>query len=271
MKKMNFCQNTLLIGSGRLSTHLQFYCKDLQWNVIRSKSIKARNLKSNAPNLFVWHRQQTVAQLKLKLSQCDQVWLAIQDSALEAFIKKYLRSYSGDIIHFSGALEIPGSISVHPLMTFSHSLYPGDVYKKITWVHTSRIDWGWHFPFFKNRHRRIKPADKVFYHLLCVMSGNFLQILMNFTTDYFSRIGICKADLALYLQQSFQNQQASGWNGMTGPFSRKDTQTIEKHLNFISPAKNRIENRSLLTQKEKELFRQIYLNFQSLYAHRKAL
>ncbi len=263
MKKTVFCSKTLLIGSGQLSRHLQFYCQALGWTV--HKKFKPHQ-KSRKPLLFVWNRNQPLPVLAKALEECDQIWLCISDSAISDFIHQNLKNYRGKILHFSGALEIQGAISVHPLMTFSNQLYAESFYRQITWVHTQKLRWSWHFPGFSNPHRQISSADKVLYHLLCVLSGNLTQILLNTTSDLFSKMGLQQKNVTPFVLQSVFNQQALGWSGLTGPFQRNDQKTIQTHLQFLKST----TKSSIITTKQKKLIHQLYLDFYALYTQGKA-
>ena len=264
MKTSHFCQKTLLIGNGRLSHHLQFYCQSLNWTVHRK--FKSQQ-KSKRPLLYVWHRSQSLKTLQAALAECDQVWLAISDSAIHELIQKNLQTYGGKILHFSGALEVPQALSVHPMMTFSHKLYPKNFYSQITWVHTQKLNWKWHFPFFKNPHRQIPASEKIAYHLLCVLSGNFTQILLNTTSDLFSKLGLNPKEISPYTMQSVLNQQQAGWRGLTGPFVRRDQKTIQSHLEYLKSSKKS----KVMTTSQKKQIQKLYLDFYSLYFKGKAL
>lgn len=269
MKTPVYCRKTLLIGSGRLSQHLQFYCQSLGWDVQTThRPLKLKSQpRSPRPMLFTWNRKRPKSHLHAALVECDQVWLAVSDSALETVIQTDLQGYRGKIVHFSGALEIPETLSVHPLMTFTHQLYAKSFYPQITWVHTQKIRWNWHFPLFLNPHRLISSKEKTAYHLLCVLSGNLPQILLNTATDFFAKLGLRQKDIAPYILQSIFNQQAHGWNGLTGPFVRQDQKTIQSHLKYLKSKQKSV----VMTNKQKKLIQKIYLDFYSLYINGKAL
>lgn len=270
MKKKYTHSKTLLIGSGRLAKHISYYCHTLNWKIHPKIPVSMRRLHlesaESVPHLYHWSRKHKLQSLLQALDEFDQIWLAIADSAIQDFVRAHLQSFRGKIFHFSGALEVPGTLSVHPLMTFAKKLYPPDIYPKILWVHTTHFSWQTHFPGFSNKHVQIQPEHKIVYHLLCVMLGNFTQILFNTVLEQFLRIGINKNNLSLYIQKNLENQYLYGWDGLTGPFARDDQSTIRSHLNILS----RNQPNSFFSPARQRLFKKIYLDFQSLYQHRKS-
>src|SRR5688572_4775845 len=109
-------RQVLLIGSGRLSRHLQFYFTQI-----------------SLP-FTVWSRKHhDEAELRKKIASCSHVLIAIRDDALESFISSH--DFTGKtVVHFSGSLVVEGAYGAHPLMTFGPDLYDLDVYKNISFV-----------------------------------------------------------------------------------------------------------------------------------------
>ena len=102
----------LIIGSGRTSKHFAHYFQLL------------------ALNFQTWSRSEPWALLETRLEKASHVLLLISDSALAGFYQENLKHLNKVVIHFSGALELDGMISAHPLMTFTNELYDLHTYQK---------------------------------------------------------------------------------------------------------------------------------------------
>lgn len=198
----------LLVGDGRLARHLAHYLTLLglpfdQWS----------------------RRQGPPSALRDYADRASHVLLAISDSALAAFVEDHPDLHN--CFHFSGALTIAGATSVHPLMTFSHELYPLDVYKSIPFICEAES-----LPGFPNRSFALDPAMKPLYHALCVMSGNFTVLLWEKAFASFASLGLPREVLLPYLAQVATNliTAAPGESVLTGPLARGDSTTIDKNL-----------------------------------------
>jgi len=117
--------SALLVGRGRWAKHLNFYLSSTQNNPAESFSLNS------------WNRTEGLLKLQSLLAQSTIVYLAISDSALNEIVQ-ICRSfdYHGPLIHFSGSLNIQDAICAHPLMTFTHDLYPVTFYPQIPFVLT---------------------------------------------------------------------------------------------------------------------------------------
>src|SRR3990167_6290835 len=91
----------LIIGSGRLATHLQHYFFHLQLGY------------------DTWCRQRSKAALAPKLEKATHVLLAISDDAIETWIQEALSGTTAMRIHFSGRL-----VSEHGCCARQGFLYP---------------------------------------------------------------------------------------------------------------------------------------------------
>src|SRR5690606_28458886 len=119
--------------------------------------------------------------------------------------KRYPALREKTLVHCSGALGIPGIAGAHPLMTFGPELYSLDSYRRIPFM----IDQGFSLeqllPGLPNPHNHISVEHKAQYHALCVMAGNFPQILWRAVSQRFAALGVGDDALGPYLQQSLQN------------------------------------------------------------------
>lgn len=207
----------LLIGSGKLAHHLN------HWFHLYNKS----------NSLLTWDRHQDPHALRRNISVASHVWLAISDSALVPFYEKYLAGHETTVVHFSGALHDERLISAHPLMSFTNELYPDDFYKKIQFALTGAKDLKTALPHFENSFFSLRPSDKALYHALCVLAGNFPQMLWNEVYNYAQSLQIPAAALDIYIQKITQNFIDLKTQALTGPFIRNDQKTIEKNVEAL--------------------------------------
>lgn len=205
----------LIIGAGKLAKHIQHY-------------LSLCEIPANS-----WDRSQDPHLLKTKVQESTHVLLAISDSALTAFYQRHLAGLSPKVIHFSGALNIDGTIAAHPLMSFGPELYDLATYQKIHFVLTGASDLNEALPGLPNSFSCLPAAQKPLYHALCVMGGNFPVILWQKMLSEFQKLGISHEQAAIYLQAVLQNTLTNPQTALTGPLARKDGVTVEKNLRAL--------------------------------------
>lgn len=206
----------LFVGNGRVSRHFQYYFTLLK-----------------IPFL-VWTRNSTESFESLS-QVTEKILVLIKDDEIENFIlSKRNESINNKIyIHFSGTLTTPLAESVHPLMTFGNELYNSDVYTKITFItEKGRKNFSELFPELPNQSFAIDTEQKQIYHAFCVMSGNFTTILWQSFFNYLDSMNIPHKVSYLYCQKIFENLIRSD-DPLSGPFKRKDQQTINKNLKAL--------------------------------------
>lgn len=214
--------NVLLVGSGRLSQHL------IYWNSLQQSPLQILN----------WNRRsQNFEDLQSLLQKADLVWLAISDSAVVSFFEEHLSSIKIPVVHFSGALHDSRMISAHPLMSFPVELMKADVYPKIHFALTGASSLHQALPGFQNSFSLLDETQKAFYHALCVITGNFPQLLWNATLHEFRQLNIPPEAVETYIQQITQNFIHLKEKSLTGPLVRKDQVTIEKNLKALENSK----------------------------------
>lgn len=202
----------LIIGSGRAATHLNHYLELLEFKTHK------------------WNRNQSISELQILLKQSSHVVLAISDSAIESFKNEFLKNTSCVCVHLSGALEVSGVESAHPLMTFGKQLYDLDLYKKIPFIVKQGVSFQRIFPGLSNPFYSLPADKKPFYHALCVVGGNFTGLLWNEMKKNFQNLGLPSDIADLYLRQIVENFIAMGSASLTGPIVRKDFKTINKNI-----------------------------------------
>jgi 2-dehydropantoate 2-reductase len=206
----------LIIGSGRLATHLFEYFKLLNINFEK------------------WNRSQSHVELSEMLEKKPVVILAISDSALEPFFKEHLAKKSLTVVHCSGAFSSAKMISCHPLMTFGKDLYSLDAYKKIHFAVTGVSSIQEIFPAITNTSFELKAEDKPLYHALCVLSAAGAQSIWSQSQTLLSKLGIPESAFGPYINQIAQNYITSGSKALTGPWVRGDKKTISQNLNALA-------------------------------------
>lgn len=221
---MNMKKETsfLLIGSGRLARHLEFYFTQI-------------GLKFSS-----WSRRQDISALSSLSEKATHVLLAISDSALQDFVNSHFKNSEKTIVSFSGALNIEGVVTAHPLMSFGPSFYSIEDYKKIHFVLTgvSRLEEA--LPGLRNPFSTLAAKDKALYHALCVLGGNFPVLLWNHMAEGFRKLGLPEEIYKLYIEKVTENFNKHGAKALTGPLVRRDLETIQKNLKALenSPYRN---------------------------------
>ncbi|HOC42776.1 MAG TPA: DUF2520 domain-containing protein [Thermoanaerobaculales bacterium] len=222
----------LLVGSGRLSRHLQHYfdLEGIRWRL--------------------WARAMGEP-LESSIPGCRAALLLIADDAIESFLGRHARPGGPPWVHCSGSLATPLATGVHPLMTFGDELYDRADYRRMAFV----CDRGGRpfeelFPRLPNPHFEIDPADRPLYHALCAMAGNFTTLLwQNAFAAFEDRLSLARSALHPYLERVAANLERSA-SPLTGPLARGDRRTIERHLAAL----------------EGDPFREVYQSF--VAAHR---
>jgi hypothetical protein len=208
----------LLVGNGRTSRHLSFYFQSLNYKILR------------------WHyKDNSYDELKNLFKICTYCFILIKDDAIPQFIEENYFLKSEKSFHCSGLLITEGITSIHPLMTFSESLYDISFYQKIHWAIFEKnkclTDY---IPRLTNPFFYVNPIQKNLYHGLCVMSGNFTQLLLQQVLfQWENSLQLSQESLQPYMQQTLDNFWKSGTKALTGPLARKDFGTIRKHLKSL--------------------------------------
>ncbi len=206
----------LLIGSGALAKHFHFYLSS-----------------TLTPNkLSTWNRRDdSIEDLKSKLSAATHVLLAISDRSLEDFYKKYSAwATQSRWVHFSGALHIEGLISAHPLMSFGPDLYSLDHYQNLHFALTGAGSLKEVFPMWINSFTVLAAEKKALYHSLCVLGGTLPILLWEKMSSGLVEMGLPRNAGDIYLQTILENYLSHRGQALTGPLPRKDLITIRKNL-----------------------------------------
>lgn len=181
-----------------------------------------------------WQRAQSSQQLQLAVASSDVVLLLISDDAIEPFIHQNPFLKDTPLVHFSGTLTLDKAYGCHPLMTFSPDLYGLKTYQSIPFVCDESADFDALFPQLSNESFSVTKENKVYYHAMCVMAGNFSQLLMRESAKQLHNKLDLPADILFpYLLQNTKNFIANPESSATGPLQRGDFTTVKKHLQAL--------------------------------------
>lgn len=216
-----------ILGDGRLARHLHHYLGLLG----QTCSGWARNPASDFNSHGIADAER---RLRRTIEPASRVLLLVSDDAIAPLVRRYSFLHSRRLIHCAGALSLPGIAGAHPLMTFSNDLYTLEQYQEIPFLVESGHDFAELFPALPNPNHTVPVERKAYYHALCVMAGNFPQILWQALSARFEgELGIPASVLEPYLLQVVHNFLADPGGALTGPLARGDTQTIARNLGAL--------------------------------------
>lgn len=235
----------LIIGNGRVAQHFKYYLDLLyldyyQWHY-----------KNSTLNL-----EQYLIQLGYNNNSIDHeliILLLIKDDAISNFINHHqiiIKKFK--TIIFSGSQIFKETITAHPLMTFSDNLYNLDDYTQIPFITTHTTEPQNLLPGLPNKIYQI-PAELLgYYHSLCVISGNFSQILWGkFSKELNETFNLPQDIIKPYIKQIAHNFCLHGLAALTGPLQRQDHKTIQRNLKSL--------------ENKKDDYHNIYQEFSKLY------
>ncbi|MGB5488694.1 MAG: DUF2520 domain-containing protein [Lysobacterales bacterium] len=219
--------NYAIVGGGRLAHHFSEYFRLLE--IPHSCWTRDRWSPFNTLNL-----PDAEQRLKKTVGDADRVLLLVPDNAIIAVLKEYPFLHEKQLIHCSGSVTIPGVAGAHPLMTFADRLYELDTYQKVPFIVETGPGFAQLFPALPNPHFEMNAEDKSRYHAMCVMAGNFSQLLWKAVSDRFEQqFDLPSETLHPYLKQVAENFIQSPASALTGPLTRNDQQTIDRNLSSL--------------------------------------
>lgn len=207
----------VFIGDGRLAKHLSAYFQMAGLDTV------------------TWSRRGSV-ELSTLIKPNDIFCLTTEDSQLVEWSNKIQSEFPNHkIVHFSGSQVIDQVPSYHPLMTFSHTLYDFDTYKRIPFVgELGQPQLKGVFKGLKNPFTQIPAEKKGSYHAMVAMAANFPQLIWDeIATELQSQVQLDFSLLAPLLRQSLENSLQNPSTAPTGAIARKDLKTINRHLDAI--------------------------------------
>jgi hypothetical protein len=217
----------LLVGDGRLATHLAFYFDSIGTSCLRW----SRRGRPGDPR---WP-----SQLDAAIAASDRVLLAIRDDALGPFVARHRRRDSQPWVHFAGGRLVPGAWTAHPLCTFGPEPYEPGFYRGIPFV----VEAGGPslrelLPGLPNPAVAIPAADKPLYHALCVVAGNLTTLVwQRFFSELRERWGMGRELARPYLERTARNlAEGDPEAALTGPIARGDSGTIARNQAALEAA-----------------------------------
>lgn len=241
------------IGASRAGISLAYYFlqKGIEvsgfFNRTQEKALKAANLT----NTKVYNTFDDI------VKHSDIIILSVSDSAIEE-ISKSLPSDSireKYIGHLSGALssdiikvDCKGKFSFHPIQTLIG--HPSDAEKLKTTIFSYEGDKEGEkcakilLNIMGNKYVRLKKEDKIQYHLAATIASNYLIGLLNFSYNLYKNIGFDDEIIVQIIKSlsvaSIENFTKDRLSSLTGPASRGDIETLEKHYQVLEEDKKPI-------------------------------
>jgi hypothetical protein len=220
---MNTTPHYALLGGGRLARHLRHYLH-LEGLAV---SGWARDPRSD---LNTHDDPDPERRLRATLDGATQVLLLVADDAIPALLREYPFLHQHRLVHCAGALSLPGVAGAHPLMTFGRDLYDLGTYRSIPFMVEAGHEFSDLLPGLANPHHVVAPEQKALYHALCVMAGNFPQVLWQAVAGRLAdELSVPPTALAAYLRQSLENFLADPEGALTGPLARGDRRTLARN------------------------------------------
>ncbi len=219
--------NYAIVGGGRLARHFSHYFQSLE--IPHTRWTRDGQCSFNSFEL-------TDAEQRLRetVGKADRVLLLVSDNAISALLKQYPFLHEKRLIHCSGALSFPGIAGAHPLMTFTDDLYELETYLSIPFAVEAGHSFEDLFPGLPNSYFAINVEDKARYHAMCVMAGNFSQVLWKGISERFEQqLDLPAGSLHPYLKRVAGNFIKAPKAALTGPLIRSDQQTIEKNIQSL--------------------------------------
>lgn len=243
-----------VVGCGKLGTTLSKFLSEAGYTPagFASKSLKSASNAAEAAGSEVFG---TVPWEITK--QADIVFLTTPDGLIEETcvqISKNNGFKKGSIVlHCSGAH--PSTIlssakecnartgSLHPLQSFAAPVLKGNPFQNIIMAvegEEAAVDIGKAIAEkLGARCMTIKTEAKTLYHASAVVASNYLVALFDLAFKLIGKAGIADQDafdvLNPLVQGTLSNVEKVGTaNALTGPISRGDTETVERHLKEIN-------------------------------------
>lgn len=207
----------LIIGNGRLATHLAYYFSLLNLSFLKINRDITEDLCTH-------------------LKYSNRILVLIRDDEIIDFVEKN-KKYTGDDaiwIHCSGLVKTPLAESAHPLASFSERLFEESFYRKIPFAIEKGKIFPELLPGLPNPSFEIENVDREMYHTMCVLAGNFSTLLWNEFEKYMiGELKLPRNYLIPYLKSVYNNIEYAG-DSRTGPFQRGDVSTIKKHMEALN-------------------------------------
>lgn len=217
-----------ILGGGRLARHFSEYFRLLE--IPHNCWVRDDTSHFNTLDL-----PDTEERLRATVDGAERVLLLVSDTAIGSLLEKYPFLQEKRLVHCSGALSFPDIAGAHPLMTFAEGFYDLQTYQSVPFMLEAGQSFSELFPGLSNPDFSIRVEDKALYHAMCVMAGNFTQLLWKGVSDRFgARFKLPADTLSPYIRQLASNFIQSPETALTGPLVRDDTETIQGNLKALT-------------------------------------
>lgn len=204
-------QNPLLIlGDGRVGSHFKAYLtqRSLPW--------------------IGWTRKEGISSLQSKSELSSMIFMAVSDPAIPELCAHLPANKLK--IHFSGRLNLPEVLALHPLMNFGSETLSKDFYDQIPLVMDQALmalPWIQELP---NPKATLPPEKRALYHGLCHLAGSFPKLIWEEISEVFeSELKLPRKFLEPILTEVLHQVTEDRTDLSSGPFGRKDLKAIDFH------------------------------------------
>ena len=245
-------KNILFIGAGKLGTTLANALSEKGFTIPFFYSKEFPDDKKDClPNTRFINELN-----KENFNNIEIIIITVPDEKIEQVVER-LESYDinwvGKIVmHSSGclssielnALKLKEAWvgSIHPMQTFDKHFLPKTLFENIFFSvegDNQIIDFIEKIAELLNaKVIKLKPEDKMLYHIAAVASSNFFVALLDYVNELYKRMNFDEnkiKDLILPIVNqtlnNFKNNESK--NILTGPLKRGDLNTVEKHVKYL--------------------------------------
>lgn len=250
-------QSIAMIGAGNLAWHLASELENAGHNITEVYSRNKKNANALVKRLY---NAEINVSLDFRQSQADIFILAVSDNAIEEVAAKIQLPPEALLAHTSGGQSIDklgyagtSNLGVfYPLQTFSKA-------KKVNWAeipilvesvnkNTTTLLYKMGRSISKNVQKT--SADKrLTVHAAAVFSCNFPVFMMKMAEQLMNNEKIDFSLLRPLIAETFTKVLAIGpEKSLTGPASRGDLETLDRHMNYLQQHERFSEVYQLLSQ-----------------------
>ncbi len=246
-------KNILILGAGKVGTSLNIALRSTGYGNVDIKG-RQGEMASKAGADYLDELSDEL------LTRAELIFICVQDSKITDTVKELRRfNLSGKrIVHTSGASDSQILVSLrtkgaktgsfHPIQTFPEKSLPLKIWNGIVCTYEgdeeNRQMLSEMCSRFGARLLPVTPDQKTALHLAAVVSANYMIALFSWAENIISDAGINElpaneilGNIIEQVAANYKNQSAE--NILTGPLARGDSETIEKHLEYLKnyPAK----------------------------------
>jgi predicted short-subunit dehydrogenase-like oxidoreductase (DUF2520 family) len=233
-----------ILGSGNVAHHLAhafYFHPEINFNSLYTRNSKTGRVLADAVQVSF------VENLEEFVGLNDLIIICASDDSIDD-ICKHLKGEEQIIAHTSGVVSInvlkqasQNYGSFYPLQTFTKTrdvdlkevpflIDASNKYSQDTLEHLARL--------ISKDVRSVNDEQRRKLHVAAVIVNNFSNHLFALTKDYTDKLGLDFDILKPLMQETVMKALAQNPKDIqTGPAKRKDTLTIEQHLNMLEDPK----------------------------------